>query len=108
LVDFGEELGEGGGPEALEELVIFLGADALVDNVGSGAGLRDAVAHEGFAHESERAFTAAKGLPGMPVDIALEVRFEDVAGAVFGNEGDSGAADGAAEVEKRALCKFGF
>ena len=53
LVEFGEEPREGSGPEALEELVILLGADALVDNVGGGAGLGDAVAHEGFIYEGE-------------------------------------------------------
>lgn len=53
LVEAGEKLGEGGGPEALEELVIFLGADALVNDIGGGAELGDAVTHEGLSYESE-------------------------------------------------------
>ena len=53
LVELGEELCDRGGPETLEELVIFLGAETMINDVGGGAGLGDAVAHEGFAYERE-------------------------------------------------------
>ena len=51
---------------------------------------------------------AAKSLPGVPVDITLEVRFEYVARAVVGDEGDGWAADGATKTEETAFHEFGF
>lgn len=53
LVEFGEEFGDGGRPETAENFVIFFGADALVDDVGGGAGGGDAVAHEMIRDESK-------------------------------------------------------
>lgn len=73
LVETGEELGNRGGPEALEELVVLLRADALVDNVGSGAGLGDAVTHERLVYKGEGWLALTEKFPGVPVNIALEI-----------------------------------
>lgn len=44
-VELGEELGDGGGPEAAEDFVIFFGADAMINDIGGGGFGGDAVTH---------------------------------------------------------------
>ena len=73
MVEFGEKLGDGGRPETPENYVVFFGADALVDNAGSGGAGGNAVTHERLRDKSEGALMEAEGLPGVPVDIALEI-----------------------------------
>ena len=99
MVEFGEELSDGGRPEASKNFVIFSGADALSDDVGGGGILGDAVAHERCWDKSERIVAATKSFPGVPVDVAFEMGSEDFFWTVFDDKCDSGAADGVAEFE---------
>ena len=107
-VKFSEEFGDGLGPKAAEDFVIFFGANAVINNVRSSCFGGDTVAHEGLRDESEGALFPAQLFPGVPVAVALKMRFEYVFWTVFGDKSDGRTADGIAEFKNKTFCMAGF
>ena len=89
-------------------MIVFFGANALVDGFGSSGVVRDAVTHERLVNESESTWFATQSFPGVPIYIAFEITLKDVFGAVFDDKSDGGATNRIAEAEDLSFHEFSF
>ena len=87
----------------MKKIVVFLGANTLIDNIGSSRFGRNAVAHKWFRNESEGSFFAAEFFPSVPITVAFEMGIENIFRTIFGDESYCGATDGIAEPKDRAF-----
>ena len=108
MIEFGKELSDRGRPETFENLIIFFGTDALIDDFGSGGIVGNTMTHESFINKGEGAFLLVEGFPGMPVYVAFEAGFEDIVGAIIDDKSDSRTTNGITKTEDLPFHKFSF